>query len=95
MRAIAASQGQWDQLIVLCAVNRYDGIAMGDWHLAHQLSKLCPVLYVDPPMSRLTPRRQPGAAAALGRPRLRVQQPGSPGSPPWSSRSRPGQPRRA
>ena len=44
--------GSWDGLIVLCAVAAYDGIRMSDWHLAQHLSKLAPVLYVDPPSFR-------------------------------------------
>ena len=57
MRLIPAEPRDWDGLVVLCAANGYDGIRMSDWHLAWHLSKLAPVLYVDPPMSRLTPLR--------------------------------------
>lgn len=76
MTPIPTSAGQWDGLVVLCATEQYGGMQMADWHLARHLSKLSPLLFVDPPMSRLTPLRQPGAAAALSRPRLRLQQPG-------------------
>ena len=62
--------GRWDGLIVLCATTQYDGMPMGDWHLARELARLAPVLYVDPPMSRLTPLRRPEAASAVARPRL-------------------------
>ncbi|HUC58434.1 MAG TPA: glycosyltransferase [Streptosporangiaceae bacterium] len=65
-----AAGGSWDDAIVLCATTRFDGMPMGDWHLARALSELAPVLFVDPPMSRLTPLRHPEAAAALARPRL-------------------------
>jgi teichuronic acid biosynthesis glycosyltransferase TuaH len=75
MPLIAAGSREWDGLIVLCAANGYDGIRMSDWHLAQHLSRLAPVLYVDPPMSRLTPKRKP-EPFALGRPRLRLQGPG-------------------
>jgi len=76
MSVIPAVARQWDGLIVLCAANNYDGVRMGDWHLAAHLSKLAPVLYVDPPMSRLTPARSPATAGALRSPRLRLQGPG-------------------
>jgi len=67
---------QWDGLVVLCATDPYGGIQMADWHLAKHLSRLGPVLFVDPPMSRLTPLRQPGAADAVQGPRLRLLEPG-------------------
>jgi hypothetical protein len=50
----ATVSASWDGLVVLCASNGFDGVRMSDWHLAAQLAKLTPVLYVDPPMSRLT-----------------------------------------
>jgi teichuronic acid biosynthesis glycosyltransferase TuaH len=75
MSLIPASPGTWDGLVVLCASNGFDGIRMSDWHLARQLSTLVPVLYVDPPMSRLTPMRKPMTAIALNSPRLRLQGP--------------------
>jgi teichuronic acid biosynthesis glycosyltransferase TuaH len=71
-----AAPHQWDGLIVLCAVNSYDGVKMADVHMAEQLSRLAPVLYVDPPMSRLTSARHPDAAEAQRGPRLRLQRPG-------------------
>jgi teichuronic acid biosynthesis glycosyltransferase TuaH len=61
---------------VLCASNGFHGVRMSDWHLAVQLAKLTPVLYVDPPMSRLTPLRSPGKSGALHGPRLRLEGPG-------------------
>jgi teichuronic acid biosynthesis glycosyltransferase TuaH len=76
MSPVLASPGEWDGLVVLCAANGYDGIRLSDWHLAKHLSRLTPVLYVDPPMSRLARVRNPEAAGALGGPRLRVQGPG-------------------
>lgn len=73
---IAADPGRWDGLVVLCAANSYDGIKVADQHLAEHLSALRPVLYVDPPLSRLTPARNPELVHALAGPRLRVQAPG-------------------
>jgi glycosyltransferase involved in cell wall biosynthesis len=74
MALTRAGAGQWDGLIVLCAVKGYDGFKMADWHVAEHLSKLSPVLYVDPPASVLGPARQ--HRAALPNPRLRLQRPG-------------------
>jgi teichuronic acid biosynthesis glycosyltransferase TuaH len=72
---IPVAPGQWDDLIVLCAANNLDGMKVADLHLAEHLSRLAPVLYVDPPMSHLTPRKHPETAKALREPRLRLQQP--------------------
>ena len=75
-----------DGLIVVCAVAAYDGIRMSDWHLAQHLSKLAPVLYVDPPSFRRPAARGPRRA---GR-RLRQEGPGLarlvPLVPPFPSR---------
>jgi teichuronic acid biosynthesis glycosyltransferase TuaH len=82
--------GQWDGLIVLCAANNLDSIKVADLHLAEHLSRLAPVLYVDPPMSHLTPRKHPETGPALRSPRLRLHQPGlarlTPVIQPFSSR---------
>ena len=58
--------------MVLCAANSFDGIKVADQHVAEQLSTLVPVLYVDPPLSWLTPLRSSRAAASLRGPRLRA-----------------------
>jgi glycosyltransferase involved in cell wall biosynthesis len=60
---------------MLCAANDFDGMKMGDRHLADHLSRLAPVLYVDPPRSWLTPLRDPAAAAAPRGPRLTLVAP--------------------
>jgi teichuronic acid biosynthesis glycosyltransferase TuaH len=65
----------WKGLVVLCAANNWDGIKLADQHMAEHLSRHVPVLYVDPPMSRLTPRHRPELKAALRRPRLRLLAP--------------------
>jgi glycosyltransferase involved in cell wall biosynthesis len=62
-------------LIVLCAANNFDGVEMGDWHLAHHLAKLAPVLYVDPPLSPLTTLRRSPEPVTTGGGRLRLQAP--------------------
>lgn len=68
----AARHLAMDDLIVLCAANNYDSIKVADQHMAECLSKLMPVLYVDPPLSWLTPVRNPSAARLLDGPRLRA-----------------------
>lgn len=67
--------GRWENLIVLCAANCYDGIKLADQHMAEHLSVLGPVLYVDPPLSLLTPLRAAQAVQALDGPRLRTLAP--------------------
>src|SRR5438105_5230967 len=68
--------GEWNDTVVFCAANSWDSPnRMQDRHLAEQLSHFVPVLYVHPPMSRLTPIRHPESAAFLKAPRLSVVQP--------------------
>jgi glycosyltransferase involved in cell wall biosynthesis len=66
----------WDGLLVLCATTEYGGIRMGDWHLARHLARLAPLLFVDPPMSPLTPLRRNGAGGAMHGPKLTTVGPG-------------------
>ena len=66
------SRGEWDDLIVLCAANGWDTTKVVDQHMAEQLSATVPVLYVDPPISRLSVLRNPELRASLEGPRLRV-----------------------
>jgi glycosyltransferase involved in cell wall biosynthesis len=63
-------------LVVLCAANSYDAVKVADHHLAERMAKLAPVLYVDPPLSHLTPRNDPRVAPSLDRPRLRRESAG-------------------
>ena len=72
MRDIRDRRGRHDRgLIVLCAANSYDSVKMMDQHFAERWAQRRPVLYVDPPISHLTPRRQPALASSLRGPRLR------------------------
>ena len=68
--------GSWDGVVVLCAANNWDGIKLADQHMAEHLCARVPVLYVDPPMSRLTARHHPELRPALQGPRLRMLSPG-------------------
>src|ERR1700730_3484384 len=63
----------WRDAIVICAANSWDApVRLHDRQLAEHLSELAPVLYVDPPLSVLTPLRQPALAGGLREPRLRL-----------------------
>jgi glycosyltransferase involved in cell wall biosynthesis len=78
----------WQQMVVLCAANSYDGIKLADQHMAEQLSRLAPVLYVDPPVSRLARDKQ--MVRLVRNPGLRHEMPGlvrlTPLVQPFSSR---------
>ena len=60
-----------EDLVVICAANNYDGTKLADHHMVEHLARHAPVLYVDPPISHLSPRRYPAMAPSLQRPRLR------------------------
>jgi teichuronic acid biosynthesis glycosyltransferase TuaH len=62
----------WDGLVVLCAANNWDAVKLADRHMAERLTAHSPVLYVDPPMSRLTPLKNPALAESARRPHLRT-----------------------
>ncbi|NUP74105.1 MAG: glycosyltransferase [Sinomonas sp.] len=54
-------------IVVLSAANRWDGVRMADQQLAASLSRLVPVLYVDPPESAATRVRSAGWGSAVRR----------------------------
>ncbi len=68
--------GSRGDLLVYLASTRYDGPAGTDRHIADELSRLTPVLYVDPPASALTGLRNPELAGSWRRPPLTVRHPG-------------------
>lgn len=78
------------ELVVCSSGTSWDGIWFPMRHVALHLSRQLPVLWVDPPISYLTPLKDRNTAAALRRPRLRVVQPGiirlTPVTPPGVSR---------
>lgn len=59
----------------MCAGTSWDGVWFPDKHIADRLPAYAPVLYVDPPISRMTVRRNPQLAASLSGPRLRLIRP--------------------
>lgn len=61
--------------MVVVAANNWDGIKLHDRHVAENLAAHGPVLYVDPPVSRLAGRRDPVQAGSRRGPRLRVVAP--------------------
>jgi teichuronic acid biosynthesis glycosyltransferase TuaH len=73
---MARLPGHWDGLTVVCAGTSWDGIWFPEKHIADRLTAYGPVLWVDPPVSRLSPRRNPDVAASLEDPRLRLIRPG-------------------
>jgi glycosyltransferase involved in cell wall biosynthesis len=73
---MAALPGDWDGLVVLHAANSWDSVKFADQHMAEALSRLVPVLYVDPPISLATPLKNPAMRAVLRDQRLRLLAPG-------------------
>jgi teichuronic acid biosynthesis glycosyltransferase TuaH len=59
------------ELLVMVPGNPWDGNPLGQHHLARHLSERMPVLWVDPPISYLTPLNDPSTTAALREDRLR------------------------
>jgi glycosyltransferase involved in cell wall biosynthesis len=60
----------WEGLIVVCSANNYDTIRVADQHMADQLARSRPVLFVDPPISHFAKNKD--AAPSLQEPRLRM-----------------------
>lgn len=67
--------GDWDGMVVLHAANPWDSVKFADQHLAEALSRIVPVLYVDPAISLLSPLRDPRRRETLREPRLRLLAP--------------------
>lgn len=82
--------GDWDHLVVVVATSFWDGTPLLERHLAAELAKYAPVLYVEPPISFLTrfrskevARTRPSSGLRLVAPRLAVF---SPRLPPLKDR---------
>ena len=69
-------------LVVMVAGNAWDGNRLGQHHLAEDLAERAHVLWVDPPISYLTPLNDEAAAATLREDRLRLVAPASRASAP-------------
>lgn len=65
---------RWDGLIVIASSTSWDDTWLSEKHLALHLSRLVPVLFVDPPVSVLTPLRKPALRDSTRGPRLRMVQ---------------------
>jgi teichuronic acid biosynthesis glycosyltransferase TuaH len=63
--------GSRESLLVYFATTRYDGPAGTDRHMADQLSRQGPVLFVEPPQSPFTRFTRPDVAAPAREPALR------------------------
>ena len=61
---------EWRDLVVICSGTSWDGARLSDRHLAERLTRYAPVLYVDPPLSVLTPLRRPELRGSVRRPGL-------------------------
>jgi glycosyltransferase involved in cell wall biosynthesis len=70
-REAAATSATARGLVVLCAANNLDAVKVADHHMAERLARHVDVLFVDPPLSPLTPRNDPALAPSLEGPRLR------------------------
>jgi teichuronic acid biosynthesis glycosyltransferase TuaH len=62
----------WDGLVVIASGTSWDDTWLSEKHLALELSRHVPVLFVDPPVSVLTPFRKPALRGSTRGPRLRV-----------------------
>lgn len=71
-----ALPGDWTGVVVYVGNTVWDGNQFASQHVAGRLSRRVPVLYVDPPISLISARRDPTLAPALEGPRLRLIRPG-------------------
>jgi teichuronic acid biosynthesis glycosyltransferase TuaH len=66
----------WGGMVVIASGMSWDDAWMSEKHLAIALGRRAPVLFVDPPVSWLTPLRKPHLRSTLKDPRLRMVAPG-------------------
>ncbi|HLZ39271.1 MAG TPA: glycosyltransferase [Mycobacteriales bacterium] len=85
-----ALPGNWDGLVVVCGTTPWHGNRFCDQHIAEQLTRFAPVLYVDPPVSPVEARRDPAAARRWRELGLVLERPGlarlTPPAPPGKER---------
>ncbi|MBO0880004.1 MAG: glycosyltransferase [Mycobacterium sp.] len=65
----------WNGLVVYVADTAWDGNQFVSQHVASRLAERAPVLYVDPPLSRVSAMRRPALAPSLREARLRMVRP--------------------
>jgi teichuronic acid biosynthesis glycosyltransferase TuaH len=70
---LSVKSQSWDNLVVLCAANNYDTVKMADQHIAEELARLGPVLYVDPPLSFVAPFKSHSEVRRLTGPKIHIQ----------------------
>src|SRR3954452_12998737 len=58
-------------MVVLAPATSWDGVWQSERHLGARLAELVPVLWIDPPISLLSPLKNPYERATLRQPRLR------------------------
>jgi len=75
-KAKPVSDGEFNGCLVLSAANPWEGIRMADRQLAEQLSRLIPVLYVEPATSIVSRLRNGGWRGIRTRGRLHRVSPG-------------------
>lgn len=61
----------WRGLVVICSGTSWDGPRLSDRHLAERMTNYAPVLFVDPPISLLSPLRRAELRRSVQEPRLR------------------------
>jgi len=72
---IAAEGNDWGRCIVIYGAVPYAAPRFAAHHLADNLARYAPVLYVDPPLSRIEVAREPGLRPLLDGPRLSMVTP--------------------
>lgn len=76
MSTPATPADAWDGLVVIVATSFWDGTPLLERHLAAELTRYAPVLYVEPPTSVLSRFRNREAARSQGARGLKVVAPG-------------------
>jgi teichuronic acid biosynthesis glycosyltransferase TuaH len=74
-KTATAIPGDWSGLIVLCANTAWNENPICSRPLALPLSRVAPILYVDPPVSHATAMKNPALKESLEGPRLRLVAP--------------------
>jgi teichuronic acid biosynthesis glycosyltransferase TuaH len=88
---VGRASDDWRGLVVVVAGSPWDGPRFASHHVARALTAYAPVLYVDPPASRLSVLRYPERRSRFHEPRLRVVAPSLarvvPVTQPWPYRA--------